>query len=215
MGTRLFFSLFVITGCLFFSIGQVTKVQASTLTYGSKSQNVRYVQLRLQNLGYFHTNVTGFYGSQTRQAVLQFQRDNHMRPDGRVGPATWTKLQHAGSRKQSEIDQLAHLIYGEARGESYWGQVAVGAVVMNRLKSPYFPHSIPGVIFQPGAFTAVADRQYNLTPNFKAYRAALAAFNGADPTRHSLYYFNPKLATSRWIWSRPRTVRIGKHVFAH
>jgi N-acetylmuramoyl-L-alanine amidase len=217
MVKRIFFSGVFIAVCLIFSIGDMGKgkVQASTITYGSKSENVRYVQSSLKRLGYFHAAITGYYGSQTRTAVLRFQRDNHMRQDGSVGQITWRQMHQKSSRGLSEIDQLAHLIYGEARGESYRGQVAVGAVVMNRIKSPHFPHSISGVIFQPGAFTAVDDRQYNLTPNSKAYRAALEAFRGVDPTRHSLYYFNPKLATSRWIWSRPRTVRIGKHIFAH
>ena len=108
---------------------------------------------------------------------------------------------------------LAKIIYAEARGESYTGQVAIGAVVLNRVKSSKFPNTISGVIYQPYAFTAVNDGQINMEPNQTAYKAAKDALNGWDPTYGSLYYFNPKTATSSWIWSRQQTVTIGNHIF--
>ncbi|MFD2974169.1 spore cortex-lytic enzyme [Peribacillus deserti] len=114
---------------------------------------------------------------------------------------------------QNEIQLLANAVYGEARGEPYIGQVAVAAVILNRLESPVFPHSISGVIFEPGAFTAVADGQIWLTPNERAKEAVIDAINGWDPTGNALYYFNPETATSKWIWTRPQIKQIGKHIF--
>lgn len=119
----------------------------------------------------------------------------------------------SGNTNSSNVNLLAKLIYGEARGESYTGQVAVGAVVMNRVKSSSFPNSISGVIYQSGAFTAVSDGQINLTPNSTAKQAAQDALNGWDPSYGAIYYFNPSTATNKWIWSRPVTVTIGKHRF--
>ena len=117
------------------------------------------------------------------------------------------------SSNSSNVNLLARLIYGEARGESYTGQVAVGAVVMNRVRSSSFPNSISGVIYQKGAFDVVSDGQINLTPNSTAKKAAQDALNGWDPTYGAIYYFNPATATNKWIWSRPMTVTIGKHRF--
>jgi len=111
---------------------------------------------------------------------------------------------------------MARAINGEARGESYIGQVAVGAVILNRTESAKFPKTVPGVIYQPGAFTAVSDGQINLPISSKttAYKAARDALNGWDPTSGCIYYFNPSTATSKWIWGRPQVTRIGKHIFA-
>lgn len=114
---------------------------------------------------------------------------------------------------QNDIKLMANAVHGEARGESYEGQVAVAAVILNRAESPTFPNTISGVIFEPRAFTAVADGQIWLTPNETAERAVLDAINGWDPTGHALYYFNPDTATSAWIWSRPQIKKIGKHIF--
>ncbi len=114
---------------------------------------------------------------------------------------------------QSNINLLARIIHGEARGEPYTGMVAVGAVVLNRVDSPQFPSTIAGVIYQPGAFDAVSDGQINLTPSSEAYNAARDAMNGWDPSGGAIYYFNPATATNKWIWSRPMTVTIGKHRF--
>jgi Cell wall hydrolyses involved in spore germination len=114
---------------------------------------------------------------------------------------------------QNDINLMARAVYGEARGEPYIGQVAVAAVILNRLESPSFPNTISGILFEPGAFTCVADGQIWLTPNQTAYKAVRDALNGWDPTGGALYYFNPATATSKWIWSRPQLKRIGKHIF--
>lgn len=114
---------------------------------------------------------------------------------------------------QNDIQLMANAVYGEARGEPYEGQVAVAAVILNRVKSASFPNTVSGVIFEPRAFTAVADGQIWLTPNDKAKQAVLDAINGWDPTGKAIYYFNPDTATSSWIWSRPQIKRIGKHIF--
>ncbi len=113
----------------------------------------------------------------------------------------------------NDINLLAQAVYGEARGEPYEGQVAVAAVILNRLESPSFPNTVSGIIFEPLAFTAVADGQINLTPNETARKAVIDAINGMDPSGNATYYFNPETATSKWIWSRPQIKKIGKHIF--
>lgn len=113
----------------------------------------------------------------------------------------------------NDLKLMANAVYGESRGEPYIGQVAVAAVILNRVKSPSFPNTVSGVIFQPGAFTAVADGQIWLTPNENAKKAVQDALNGLDPTGGCIYYFNPETATSKWIWSRPQVKTIGKHIF--
>lgn len=131
-----------------------------------------------------------------------------------VIPQQQTQVSRSGSASRNDLTMLAKVVYGEARGESYTGQVAVAAVVLNRVESSRFPNTVAGVIFQPGAFTAVSDGQYYLTPNTTAYKAAQDALNGWDPTYGALYYYNPATATSKWIWSRSVITKIGKHVFA-
>ncbi|WP_335445878.1 spore cortex-lytic enzyme [Neobacillus drentensis] len=116
---------------------------------------------------------------------------------------------------QNDIRLIANAVHGESRGEPYIGQVAVAAVILNRVNSPNFPNTVSGVIFEPGAFTAVADGQIWLTPNENAKKAVIDAINGWDPTGEALYYFNPATATSGWIWGRPQIKRIGKHIFCH
>ncbi|MDQ6418046.1 spore cortex-lytic enzyme [Paenibacillus sp. LHD-117] len=185
----------------------------ATLTYGSKGTDVPDLQYRLKTLGYFNEQLTSYYGAVTRHSVLLFQRDYGLRADGIAGPATWEMLKKV-SVNRNELDLLARIIYGEARGEPYEGQVAVGAVVMNRLASPSFPNTVKGVIEQPRAFTAVDDGQYYMKPDATAYRAALEAVRGYDPTGGALYYFNPDTATSSWIWSRKQVGKIGRHIFA-
>ena len=115
---------------------------------------------------------------------------------------------------KTNLEMMARAIYAEARGEIYKGQVAVGGVIMNRLKNAAFPKTIRDIILQPGAFSAVDDGQINLTPDSVAYKAAQEALNGVDPSLGALYYWNPKVATSKWIWSRPIIAQIGNHVFA-
>ncbi|MEW9671376.1 spore cortex-lytic enzyme [Ammoniphilus sp. 3BR4] len=185
---------------------------APTLQVGSTVGDVWDLQFRLNILGYYPQKPDGVYGSDTAQAVRRFQSAYGLQADGVTGQQTWKVLKRVSVNKK-EFEVLAKIINGEARGESYTGQVAVGAVVMNRVMSSQFPNNVIGVVFEPRAFTAIDDGQYWLTPNSSAYRAAIDAVRGWDPTGGALFYFNPETATSRWIWSRPQIVRIGKHIF--
>lgn len=190
--------------------------------YGSTGNEVKQIQTKLKNWGYYNGNIDGIYGTKTLNAVKYFQRKNGLTVDGIAGKNTLAAMGISSSSSNSgsgssnskaNIDLLAHLIYGEARGEPYNGMVAVAAVALNRVESPNFPSTVAGVIYQSGAFTAVDDGQINLTPNETAYNAARDALNGWDPSGGALYYFNPNTATNKWIWSRPVTVVIGKHRF--
>lgn len=183
---------------------------------GSRGSEVTNIQTRLKNWGYYSGSVDGIYGWRTSNAVKEFQRKNGLTPDGIAGPATLAKIGlPTGSSKSSsnDVTLLAMVINGEARGESYEGQVAVGAVVLNRVKHSSFPNTIAGVIYQPGAFTAVDDGQINVAIQSSCFNAARDALNGWDPTGGAIYYYNPATATSSWIWSRPVIKKIGKHVF--
>ncbi|MNC15653.1 MULTISPECIES: spore cortex-lytic enzyme [Paenibacillus] len=186
---------------------------APVLTIGSSSGDVWDLQYRLKTLDFYTEPLDGVYGSQTKAAVARFQKAYGISADGISGTKTWNILKKH-TLNINEMDILAKVIYSESRGEPYVGQVAVGAVVMNRIQSSQFPNNIKEVVFQKGAFTAVSDGQYWLTPNQTAYLAALDAVRGWDPTNHSIYYFNPDTATSAWIWSRPQNLKIGKHIFA-
>lgn len=186
---------------------------APLLQRGSVNGDVWDLQYRLQILGLYKDDLDGKFGANTASAVKQFQRKYGLPADGVVGNQTWTTLKKV-SVNRTEMQLLAQLVYSEARGESYVGQVAVAAVVMNRLRSDDFPDTVKGVIFEPYAFTAVDDGQFWLTPNATAYRAAWDAVRGWDPTGGALYYFNPDTATSDWIWTRPQIKQIGKHIFA-
>ena len=196
---------------------------AAVIKQGNTGSTVRTIQRKLKNWGYYTGAVDGIFGAKTKEAVKYFQRKNNLTVDGIVGAKTLAALGISSSGEQSsssssysdaDVMLLARLIYGEARGESYVGQVAVGAVVMNRIKSSSFPNTMSGVIYQSYAFTAVDDGQINLTPNATAKKAAQDAMNGWDPTYGALYYYNPATATSQWIFSRKTTVTIGRHVFA-
>ena len=171
--------------------------------YGSRGSEVTQIQTKLKRWGYYNGNIDGIYGSKTQAAVRYFQSKNGLTVDGIAGAKTLAAMGISNSS----------IVYGEARGESYTGQVAIAAVVLNRVKSSNFPNSVAGVIYQSGAFTAVSDGQINLTPNATAKKAAQDALNGWDPTYGAIYYFNPNTATNKWIWSRPVTVVIGKHRF--
>lgn len=186
--------------------------------YGSRGTEVTNIQKKLKQWGYYEGNVDGIFGYQTYKAVRYFQYKNGLKVDGVVGPETLSALglptgvqNYSTSR---DVDLLAHLIHGEARGEPYIGQVAVAAVVLNRVRDSRFPNTIAGVIYQPGAFDAVADGQINLEPTSQSYKAARDAMNGWDPTYGCIYYYNPQTATSKWIWSRQIMLTIGKHNFA-
>ncbi|RNB91972.1 spore cortex-lytic enzyme [Brevibacillus fluminis] len=185
---------------------------ATVLQVGSQTGDVWDLQYRLQSIGYDVGKLDGIYGSQTRQAVIRFQEDYGLNVDGIAGSTTIGILKKY-SVNATEMDLLARLVYSEARGESYTGQVAVAAVVMNRLQSSEFPKTIRDVIFQAGAFTATDDGQFWLTPDSTAYLAAQDAVRGWDPSGNALYYFNPITATSKWIWTRPQIKQIGHHIF--
>ena len=201
---------------------------AVVLDIGSRGENVRKVQQRLIQWGYMTGSADGVYGAQTQAAVKQFQRKYGLTADGRVGPATAAKmgitLTSSGSGASSSATTasivssdhrlLSKLVYAEARGEPYKGQVAVAAVVLNRVKSSSFPNTISGVIYQKGAFSCVTDGQINLTPDDTAIRAARDAMNGWDPTGGCLYYYNPKTASDQWIRTRTVKTVIGNHSFA-
>ena len=214
--TVTFFACIIAT---FFIISKNNKVEALS-KYGSRGSEVTQIQTKLKRWGYYKGNIDGIYGTQTLEAVKYFQRKNGLTADGIAGTKT---LQAMGiysssnstsqSTNNSNVNLLAHVVYSEARGEPYSGQVAVAAVVLNRVKSSSFPNTIAGVVYQPGAFTAVSDGQINLEPNTTAYNAARDALNGWDPSYGAIYYFNPNTATNAWIWSRPQTVTIGKHRF--
>ncbi len=184
---------------------------------GSTGQEVRNIQTRLKNWGYYTYTVDGIYGSRTVTAVKSFQRKNGLTPDGIAGPATLSKIGlptgSTSSSSSSNVNLLAMVINGEARGETYEGQVAVGAVVLNRVKHSSFPNTIAGVVYQKGAFTAVDDGQINASVQSSCVNAARDALNGWDPTGGAIYYYNPKTATSSWIRTRPVVKTIGNHVF--
>lgn len=188
--------------------------------YGSRGTEVRTIQEKLKRWGYYSGSVDGIYGSQTVSAVKSFQKKNGLKVDGIAGTQTLKAMgitssssSSSSSNNSSNVNLLARVVYGEARGEPYTGQVAVAAVVLNRVKSSKFPNSISGVVYQSGAFDAVADGQINMTPDTTAKKAAQDALNGWDPSYGAIYYFNPSTATNKWIWSRPMTVTIGKHRF--
>jgi N-acetylmuramoyl-L-alanine amidase len=184
----------------------------------ASASEIKAVQQRLSEFGYYYGPVNGVYTEQTKQAVIKFQRDYGLNAEGYIGPLTLNMLGLSTytetSTSSTNLYLLAKCVYAEARGESYQGQVAVAAVILNRVKHPSFPNTIAGVVYQPWAFTAVFDGQINLEPNQTAYSAAQDALNGWDPTYGCIYYYNPVTATNKWILSREIVVTIGKHVFA-
>ena len=190
-------------------------VGAASYQKGASGQKVTEIQTKLKNWGYYDGTVDGVFGSGTEKAVKKFQQKNGLTADGKVGPATLAALGISGQTGAATGDEqlLARLISAEARGEPYLGQVAVGAVVLNRVEHPSFPNSISGVIYQAGAFSCLQDGQFDEPVADSAYRAAREALAGADPTGGAIYYFNPVTATSQWIWSRPLILTIGKHRF--
>lgn len=195
---------------------------AKNIVKGDTVANIKLVQQRLKNLGYYTYTVDGIWGSRTTKAVRKFQSDYGLTVDGIVGAKTEKALgitlnggsSNTGTTTSGDLNLLARAVYGEARGEPYTGQVAIAAVILNRVKSSKFPNTVSGVIYQPGAFTAVSDGQINLSPNQSAFNAARDALNGWDPTNGCLYYYNPATATSKWIWSLKVELKIGRHNFA-
>lgn len=194
------------------------RADAASYKRGSTGSVVSEIQQKLKDWGYYSADVDGIYGSRTEAAVQLFQQKNGLAADGKAGTETLAALgiSSAGLIEQNtsgDVALLARLISAEARGESYEGQVAVGAVVMNRIAHPSFPNTLSGVIYQRGAFSCLDDGQFDEPVAQSAYAAARDAMNGYDPTSGAIYYFNPVTATSQWIWSRPLIVQIGKHRF--
>ena len=193
---------------------------AATYSYGSSGATVRTIQEKLSGWGYYSGAVDGIYGSRTRDAVMAFQRKNGLAVDGIAGPATLRAIgisggSSGGSASRDENSYLlARIISAEARGEPYEGQVAVGAVVMNRVRHPSFPNTIAGVVYQSGAFTAVTDGQFDQPIADSAYRAAADALNGWDPSGGAIYYYNPAKTSNAWIRTREVIKTIGSHIFA-
>ena len=212
-------------GSIFVYIGtnknQPVATVATTETTYAATADIKQVQTKLKKWGYYTGSVDGINGPQTIAAVKKFQKKYGLTQDGIVGPLTASKMgitlnKTSSSSTYNSNDRylLAKIVYAEARGESYTGQVAIAAVVLNRVKDSRFPNTVSGVIYQPWAFTAVNDGQINLEPNQKAYQAADDALNGWDPTYGSVYYYNPQTATSKWIYTTKKVTQIGKHIFA-
>ena len=208
-------------------LGFTQSALAASYRQGDSGSAVTTIQTKLKRWGYFDGPVDGIYGSKTTKAVRSFQQKNGLTADGVAGPATLKALgmeqasQTSGSSQtgssggnaSGDVALLAKVISAEARGEPYDGQVAVGAVILNRIAHPSFPNTLAGVVYEPGAFTCMVDGQIDQPIASSAYQAARDALNGADPSGGAIYYFNPVTATSAWIWSRPLLTVIGKHRF--
>lgn len=222
---RLCLALAVLLSVSMVLVALVPAVEAASYKKGSSGAVVTQIQTKLKSWGYYTGTVDGIYGSGTERAVRAFQQKNGLTVDGKAGDQKLAAMGlsagggnssnsgGSGGASSSQVDLLARLISAEARGEPYSGQVAVGAVVLNRIKHPSFPNTLPGVIYQSGAFTCITDGQFNQPVAESAYRAARDALNGVDPSGGAIYYFNPSTATSSWIWSRPLITVIGKHRF--
>ena len=215
-------AVFVLNILLFSSVFVYQDETVATLSrVGSRGEEVRQIQTKLRDWGYNPGKVDGIYGAQTEKAVRAFQKKNGLSVDGIAGPATLKAMgiysssggSSVGRYTQSDYNLLARLISAESRGETYQGQVAVGAVVLNRVEHPSFPDTISGVIYQKGAFSCLNDGQFNQPVSESSYKAAREALNGADPCGGAIYYYNPKTATNKWIRSRPIITTIGRHVF--
>lgn len=184
---------------------------------GSRGTEVRAIQQKLKERGLYTGSVDGIYGTKTKEAVIKFQKQQKIAADGIAGPVTLRKLGisigKVPAATNANVNLLARIISAEARGESYTGQVAVGAVILNRIEHPSFPDTLSGVIYESGAFTAITDGQFNQPVADSAYKAAKDALNGWDPSGGAIYYYNPQKTSNRWIRSRPVITQIGKHIF--
>lgn len=218
----LLFTYVIATECIY---PYFDAINAITYKYGSRGEVVKVIQTKLKSWGYYTKSIDGIYGYQTYTSVKYFQRKNGLIVDGIVGNQTLVALginpqtvnpdstPSNSTQNNQDVMLLARLINGEARGEPYEGQVAVGAVILNRVRNPNFPSTIAGVVYQPGAFTAIVDGQVHAEMQPDSIKAARDALNGWDPSGGAIYYFNPATATSSWIWSRPLIKVIGKHRF--
>lgn len=216
----LLLALLLVTGIGFGAYAYHAQQTAAVLSQmGSRGDEVRKVQQKLKSLGYFSSAVDGIYGTLTQSAVKRFQRDNGLTADGIAGPRTLSALGISsatsgnGQYSSNDVYLLAKVIAGEARGEPYVGQVAVGAVVLNRVSHASFPDSIAGVVYQSGAFTCVVDSNWQVEPTAEAKKAARDAINGWDPSGGAIYYFNPAKTSNKWMRTRPVIVTIGSHLF--
>lgn len=203
--------------CVFLAALIIASPCAAALSlYGSRGEEVTAIQRSLSQRGYYHAGIDGIYGTATKNAVTLFQKDNGLKVDGIAGAETLTALGVTKSEEgfnSADYQLLARIISAEARGEPYLGQVAVGAVVLNRIEHPSFPDTLAGVVYQKGAFSCLLDGQFDKPIAESAYSAARDALNGMDPSDGAVYYFNPDTATNSWIWSRPHIVTIGSHRF--
>lgn len=210
-----------LTIILFIFLISVSSICFALSKYGSNGEEVKKIQTKLKDWGYYSGNVDGIYGSKTFEAVKKFQSKNGLKADGIAGDKTLSALGIQGSSNKgnssssnnTDLNLLSKLVNAEARGEPYKGMVAVAASVLNRVADSRFPNTIAGVIYQSGAYTCVSDGQINLAGTEQSKKAAQDAINGWDPTSGCIYYFNPNTATSGWIWSRPQVLTIGKHIF--
>ena len=223
MATLMLLSCLLVFGGQAYQQSNVAEPVAVTIeSVDAAVANTKEVQAVLKKWGYYTGSVDGINGPLTKAAVKKFQRKYGLTADGVVGPLTAVKMglkvqggaSGSGSYNNNDLYLLAKLVHSEARGETYTGQVAVAAVVLNRVDDSRFPNTIAGVIYQPWAFTAINDGQFNLEPNQTAYQAARDAMNGWDPTYGAVYYYNPKTATSKWIRSTKTVTVIGQHVFS-
>ena len=214
---KLILAIALIFAVNLFIIALAQSADAALYKRGSSGATVTQIQTRLKSWGYYNYTIDGIYGSRTENAVKYFQRKNGLTVDGQAGDKTLAAMgideQQNSSANNGDVYLLARLISAEARGEPYVGQVAVGAVVINRIDHPSFPNSLSGVIYQSGAFSCLDDGQFNQPISDSAFRAAREALNGSDPSGGAIYYFNPATATSSWIWSRPLLTVIGNHRF--
>ncbi|WP_257352093.1 cell wall hydrolase [Pseudalkalibacillus decolorationis] len=212
-GVKVFLSILFVVGAIVSVPTVDANAQKDTVEVGDRYGYVWDLQHRLQQLGYFEYKMDGEFGLNTKHAIIRFQQENGLKEDGVVGPQSWAQL-YMQSFTVNEIQMMAQMVHGEARGESFKGQVAVASVILNRLHSDKFPDKVKHVLFEDLAFTAIADGQYYSTPDKESYRAVYEAIRGWDPTGNAVYYFNPETATSEWIWSRTQTTKIGNHIFA-
>lgn len=200
--------IIILVFVLCFTVGALSKI-------GSSGREVSEIQSRLKEWGYYNGAVDGIFGTETRNAIIKFQKANGLEPDGIAGSKTLAAIgiSSGGAYNSADFELLARIISAEARGEGYLGQVAVGAVILNRMEHPSFPDTLAGVVYQNGAFSCLYDGQFYEPISDSAYSAARDALNGLDPSGGAIYYYNPKTATNKWIRSRPVITTIGRHVF--
>ena len=203
----------VVTFLLFYVLKPEIEVRSTLAKFGSKGNEVTMIQQKLKEQGFYNGAVDGIYGKNTENAVIKYQQSKGLRIDGIAGSETLNSLGSSSANK-NDTYILAKMISAEARGEPFEGQVAVGAVILNRVKHPSFPNTISGVLYESGAFSALTDGQYyNEAIADSAYRAADLAMKGWDPSGGAIYYFNPNKTSNAFMWSRPVLTVIGSHKF--